>query len=389
MNVGTRIKQLRLSQGYSLDEMVCEIDGIVSKQALSKYERGICQPSTKVLNHISFKFGVKTSYFFESSSLKFHFIGFRKKTNLRIRQQEQIQYHIKQILEERVRLQKLCGTNSPLRFPIHKYSASSLTDIEEAALKLRKEWDMGLAPIASVVEMLEDHHVHVVELDSSKDFDGQSVTIHEDNKLVAVGVITRFLDSGEHQRLNLIHELGHLVLKSENDNKINEKNAQRFAEAFLVPGKTLKQSIGNKRKFINLEEMILLKKRFGISMQALIYRIKDVGIINESHFREWIKTFHKMNWHDKEPNTLEREIPQWQKRVTFQGLAEGWLSDEEAEKMLGEKILSKNENSTLKKRKAFMRIPIEHRRKILEEQAQGLATHYIEEDIGSGDIIEY
>ena len=53
-----RLKRFRLARGMSLDDLVAAIDGQVSKQALSKYERG--QNATEdgvVLNRIAAALG--------------------------------------------------------------------------------------------------------------------------------------------------------------------------------------------------------------------------------------------------------------------------------------------------------------------------------------------
>ena len=58
--LGQRIKQFRLAKNYSLDELVAATGGIVSKVALSKYEREIIKPSNKVLTAIAKALSVKT-----------------------------------------------------------------------------------------------------------------------------------------------------------------------------------------------------------------------------------------------------------------------------------------------------------------------------------------
>ena len=59
--LGQRIKQFRLAKNYSLDELVAATGkGIVSKVALSKYEREIIKPSNKVLTAIAKALNVKT-----------------------------------------------------------------------------------------------------------------------------------------------------------------------------------------------------------------------------------------------------------------------------------------------------------------------------------------
>ena len=60
--------------------------------------------------------------------------------------------------------------------------------------------------------------------------------------------------------------------------------------------------------------------------------------------------------------------------------------------MLGEKI--NDESLSLVKRRAFMKLPLSERRRLMAEQAQQLAAHYEQDtawrEIESGaDIVEY
>lgn len=89
--------------------------------------------------------------------------------------------------------------------------------------------------------------------------------------------------AGERQRLNLAHELGHLVLDvtALADEQV-ESAAFRFGSALLVPAAVLRKDVGNRRNFISTEELLLLKQRFGMSMQALLYRLRNLGIITRS-----------------------------------------------------------------------------------------------------------
>ncbi len=393
MSVGERLKQVRLARGFSLDELVVEIGGIVTKQALSKYETGKSKPTVRVLNALASTLGVKASYFFNVPSFAIDFHGFRKKSGMRVREREKVQHQIKHLLENRIDLQRLAQEERTIDFPIHEYRSRTPRDIEEASLDLRHRWEMGLAPVSSVVETLEEKHVHVLELDENNNFDGQSATVIEDNdRIIAVAVVSRKMDCGERQRLTLLHELGHIVLKPSGNAKEDEKNAFRFAASFLVPQTVLTRMIGERRRFLDVHELILLKKRFGISIQALLYRMKDLKIISESQYRKWCIFINKQGWKKKEPEMLPREEPQWLRRTVYQGLAEGWLNRNDAERMLGETI-ELSESLSLRSRRAFMKLSIEQRRKILEKQSQDLAKHYSNndewKDLEGGEIVEY
>ena len=58
--VGEQLRRFRLARGMSLGDLEAAIDGLVSSQTLSKYERGKLQPTARVLNRIASAFGIKS-----------------------------------------------------------------------------------------------------------------------------------------------------------------------------------------------------------------------------------------------------------------------------------------------------------------------------------------
>ena len=59
--VGERLRRFRLARRMSLGDLEAAIDGLVSSQTLSKYERGKLQPTARVLNQIASAFGIKSA----------------------------------------------------------------------------------------------------------------------------------------------------------------------------------------------------------------------------------------------------------------------------------------------------------------------------------------
>lgn len=230
-----RIKQLRLARGFSLDELADTMGGIVTKQALSKYELGTSVPSAPVLIQLAKALGVKSMELWSAPAVEVKFLGYRKKQTLPQRWQESFEANLSRHLEERLALQDFCSGSIPFDLPVHHYVVKSEADAETAAEELRKTWNLGVDPVANLTAILEDHLVHVLEMDGPETFDGISAVIHDANgKARAAAVVSRRGCPGERQRLNLAHELGHVVLKpcEEVD---QEKAAFRFGAAFLAP----------------------------------------------------------------------------------------------------------------------------------------------------------
>lgn len=384
-----RLKQLRLARGWSLDDLSGNLGGLVTKQALSKYEKGLSVPSLKVVAKIAETFGIKTAQLFAAPEVSVELLAYRKCAALPKRDQSMVEGLVAQALEERIALQEKVSGAAPLNLPKRKFRVESLEGAEQAAGKLRDFWKLGTSAIASVTELLEDQFIHVFVITTASDkFDGTSaVAKDEKGNIIAAAVVSREGVPGERQRLTLMHEVGHLVLEVAEDVD-EEKASYRFAGAFLAPAELLKREVGVQRTTIQLKELLLLKRRFGLSAQALAFRLRDLGIINESSYRWLCIQFNHNRMRKNEPEPLPPENPQWLKRTVLRAFSEGLISAAEAERLTGEPYAL--EHKQLIDRRAFMKLSAAERKKVLQEQAEHLKKHYEGmQGLGGGDFIDY
>ena len=388
-----RLKQLRLARGLSLDELAAELGGIVTKQALSKYELGTAKPSPNVLNKLAATLRVKAAHLWNEPSVKVEFPGYRRKSGLPKREQEKVQSLVTRTLEERMRLQALTNQGESIKLPVQHWRVKTLDDAEHATLALRAEWDLGMEPIASIVGVLENHWVQVIEIEADERFDGISaVAIDKDTeKITCAAVVTRRGVSGGRQRFNLAHELGHLVLILTGDVEA-EKAAHRFGAAFLAPAEALRREVGNRRTMIQTEELLLLKHRYGMSIQALLFRLRDLDIITQSYYKQWCMDINRLGWRKNEPAELVPEQPQWLRQQVLRLLTEGAITKDEAETALGE-VVEAQPSLSFVERRAFMKLPLAERRRIMKAQAEKLLSLYTHDTDRQawqgGDIVEY
>ncbi len=386
-----RLKQLRQARGLSLEALAARMGGIVTKQALSKYEQGRAKPSATVLNKLAAALGVKAMYLWSEPTIEVQFIAYRKGSGLLKRDQAAAESLVRESLEARVRLQDLIQPTDAAHLPVQALPVRQLEDAERAAEELRARWELGLDPICSMTGVLEDCAVHVFEIDASDKFDGIAAVAREDGRVRAAAVVTRRGLPGERQRLDLAHELGHLVLNASPE--VDEEDAAfRFGAAFLAPAAAVRREVGSSRSAIATKELLLLKQRYGMSMQALVRRLYDVGIISASYYKQWFVDISRLHWRRSEPMPLPAEQPQWLQRNALRALTEGLLTRSEAEALLGRE-LERDQPLTLVERRAFLRLPVEERRRILAEQAEGAAAYYEAHpewrELQGGDIVEY
>ena len=94
----------------------------------------------------------------------------------------------------------------------------------------------------------------------------------------------------------------------------------------------------------------------------------------------------------QEPDPLTPEQPQWFPRTVLRALSEGLLSQEEAERMLGEKVTMETPLS-LVERRALLKLPLEERRRVIARQAEKMAAYYEQnqdwKDLMEGDLVDY
>ncbi len=386
-----RLKQVRSAQGLSLDALAHELGGMVTKQSLSKYEKGLAEPSPRVLNQLAKVLGVKAAYLYSEPAVSISFVAYRKTSRLSRKAQLRMESQISQHLEACVRLQQIIDPAGRADVPIQAFEVESLEDTETAAQALRHRWNMGIDPIASVVGVLEEHHIYALDVDGEEGFDGISAMAHEGEDLIAAATVTRRGIAGERQRLNLVHELGHLMLRIA-DGVDEEKAAFRFGAAFIAPAELLYREIGQRRTSVSLAEMLLLKRRFGLSLQALVYRLRDLGIINATHAKQWWMAINQRGWKQREPGELPAEDVTWLRQSVMRAVSEDLITLSHAEELLKEPIHT-DSSAGLGSRRAFMLLPLSERQRLMAEQAERFADEYEADpewrEWQGGDILDY
>ncbi|NTU83634.1 MAG: helix-turn-helix domain-containing protein [Chloroflexales bacterium] len=377
MALAQRLKQLRLARGMSLDALAATLGGAVTKQALSKYELGKAAPSPRVLALLAVALGVKAAQLVAPPDLQVEFLGYRRRASLPKREQERVESHISDALERRVQLQDRLQLDAALDLDVRGIAVARVEDAERAAAQVRARWGLGLEPLASVTATLEDHFVHVLEIDGDRRFDGISAVVRtSDGQVAAAAVVSDEKVAGERQRLNLAHELGHLTMEvSALPEDQEETAAFRFGAALLAPAEVIRQEVGATRSSISAHELLLLKQRFGMSVQALLRRLRDLEIITASYYKQWCIDINRLGWRREEPGQLPREEPTWLRRHVLRALAEELLSPAEAA-ALAPGLAETTPSLDHIQRRAFLALPLTERRRIIAEQAAQLAPDY-------------
>lgn len=300
-----RFKSARLMKGFSLQDLANALDNKLSRQALHRYEKGEVIPDNDKINLLSKVLEVSPDYFFRSTKVELGEVEFRKLSKMPQKEASIIKEKTKEKLSRYLELEGILGL--PNEFDNHLKDFEVVTTYEQinrAAELLREKWNLGNGAIFNVVEILEDKNIKVVNLDVDEDFDGLQTFVNDTIPVVAYNL--KKANKPDRIRFTLLHELAHLLLKFGNvTERQKETLCHQFAGAMLLPEKTIKAELGEHRNKLSSLELANIKKQYGISMQAIIMRAKDCGIINENYTKQLFFLFKQMNWKVDEPYDYE------------------------------------------------------------------------------------
>jgi len=295
--VANRIKNARVLKCLSQQNVADEIG--ISKQMVSKYESGEAIPTSSKFIKLSKLFGLKIDYFFSSFQIELGEINFRKKSTFSMKKQSSLKEQIKINLENYLWIEDSLSIDYTFKNIIQNSKINSIEDVENAVLKLRNEWNIGIDPIHNIIQLLEDKEIKVIELfDVDGKFDGMATYVND--KFPVIVVNGNFLV--ERKRFTLLHELGHLLLNlPECDVKQEENFCNKFAAEFLFPKQIVVKEFGGKRDHITLTELISTQKKYGISIPAIIYRLVDSEILSKQRHTNFYKKirFNPSFWKEK------------------------------------------------------------------------------------------
>lgn len=293
--IGNRIKSARLLAGLSLRELSVAVNEIVSHNAISKYEKGEMMPDGMVLIALAKVLNVQTDYLLRPQTVEITNIAFRKKSRLTVKKTNAIKENIKDNIERYIELETFLNFQNTFKNPIKDIAIHNANDVEDAVVALLHQWDLGTNALPNVIEILEDNDIKVVEIDADEKFDGLSGWA---NQHIPIIVLNRNF-TVERKRFTALHELGHLLLNFNNEmvnHSDEEKLCNRFAGVMMLPRETLFNELGQKRSSISINELIYIKESYGISIQAIMARAKDLNIIsNDQYVRFRIKVNQDQN----------------------------------------------------------------------------------------------
>lgn len=337
--IGERVKRARDAAGLNQRELA-EKAGITA-MAISKYEREESTPSSSVLLAMSKALGLRTEYFFRRTDVSLSDIEYREHEKIPHKEEKKVLADVLEQVERWVELEEFLPTPFSTPFEIPKglpKSLQSYDEIENVVVKVRHAWNLGLNAVTDLIDTFESKgiKVFVTRYDGHKHFNGLSARVNN-SPVIVVGKHW----PGDRQRFTLCHELGHLILKGRLGATLNEEVAcNRFAGAFLVPKVNVLELLGNKRSWLEPQELMLLKQDWGLSMGAWTYRARDLGILSKKAMIQIWKYFREHGWKEKEPDPqYPNEKTSLYTQLVYRALAEDIIGEPKAAELLGMSVM--------------------------------------------------
>lgn len=278
----------------------------VTAAAVSQYELGQARPSASVLGRLALALALPMEFFAAGFPIPAtpgyaHFRSLRVTTQAERDQAlafGEIAWRVIDVIERYLHLPELRLPQLDLPEP------ATNSDVETAAIEARSAFGLTDEPVPHVTRLLEGHGIIVLTLPDTSDRVDAFSHWYGQRPFVFTNPAK---NDRARSRMDVAHELGHLLLHhdAEPGSQILERQATTFASQFLAPTSRLRDELPSRLDFDRLHE---LKRQWGMSLKALIYRGHAMGVYRDHTYRRGMNLL--AEWGYPEPGDLgPREAP--------------------------------------------------------------------------------
>ena len=277
------LKNIRRMRGLTLDEVSQCLKGMVTKQAISKYERGLMNPSPMVLDALCKLYQTSPDFLLGRKPIVISGLSFRSREPIPQKVKQRIISEVQIWMEHYLVLENLFDAMVRFKNPVTSLKIVDFDDMEAAAIQVRRKWGLGNDTIASVCRMLELSGMKVLELDIEEDIDGLCGWINRKTPFI---VLKKNDVTVERKRFTALHELAHILFPSLEAMDYNKKErmCHRFASAILLTKEVVYTYVGRISDTLSVSELSSLRSMYGISIAAIVHRLKDLYIISLEYY---------------------------------------------------------------------------------------------------------
>ena len=306
---GERLKLARIFRNMTASELADKIG--VSRQAVLQYEKNETNPKLDTEFTIITTLHFPRDFFYKDNLFDlpientfFRALSTTKKIDLQTQEEKtKIIVYIYEFFNRYFNYPELNLPDIDIDVDLNNKE-----NIEDIAIKVRNYWALGMNPIENMVNLLENKGIIVSTLNVNNKKIDAFTQIHKiNNRDKYCVILSNDKQSVARRNFDAAHELGHIILHR-NIEKIEdltteeqrnlEEQANFFAAAFLLPKN---EFFSNLKEPLNLESYKELKKKWKVSIAAMVMRAKQIGRINNNQYLELVKAMNYRKWRTREP----------------------------------------------------------------------------------------
>lgn len=291
-----RLKLARMRLGLT-STALAEMAGL-SVKTLRRYELGQSEPNREAAERLANSLELEIGFFYEEmlEAVNPETVSFRKlsKTSAKLRDSALAYATLVEAFFNQIEF----------RFTLPSSNLPTLGHLapEDAANRLRADWELGEKPIRNLLALLERKGIKIASL-PQREQDVDAFCFSRDGRNY---IVLNTSKSAERQRFDLAHELGHLILHAEvdfgpEDSKRKELEANQFAAAFLMPAARVYAQQLNGADLVQIKQA---KQYWRVSAMAMTHRLKELGLLSDWQYRTSVVELAKQGYRRTEPDGL-------------------------------------------------------------------------------------
>ena len=325
VELGRRIRSARESCGLT-QEQIGEAAGL-NRIAVGQIESGVRSVSSLELDRIAYAVGRDIKSFFGDTFVEQDALAALFRSDDEFAEQGELVKALQDSLalgREMTTLERLLAIDraqlltASYDLPVPKSRWDAIQQGQKVAIEERQRLGMGEASAGDLADVLESQGVRTGFVPLPANISGLTLV----DATIGVFVVVNTDHLAVRQRFSLAHEYAHVLMdrdrsgaisKAENRADLLEVRANAFAAVFLMPGDGVMQfvqalgkgaqsrtqvSVFDESEAVQVEQrsapgsqdiqlydVVLLARHFGVSRIAALYRLKNLKLIDDSEFQ--------------------------------------------------------------------------------------------------------
>jgi Zn-dependent peptidase ImmA (M78 family)/DNA-binding XRE family transcriptional regulator len=275
----------------------------IAQGTISKYEKGLLNPSSQHLAVIADALEFPPSFFLQADVRPANVL-YRSRSLRSAKAEAAVRARLNLARLVAIRVLEGIDIDAPARFPGPDTNFGSPS---QAAGEIRRIWWLPPGPIDNVADSIESAGGVVIPVNLGND----AVTAAYMQPMgdpVRWFFVNTNVAAGDRIRFSLAHELGHAVLHTFDplpDNAEAEQEAHEFSAAFHLPEQDLRADFPRGR--VELFDLLELKSQWGVSIQAIASRAQKLDLITRDDLTRLYKQLSARGWRTREPGHVPLE----------------------------------------------------------------------------------